>query len=91
MTKEENNNAANASKAGDKKPDAEKPAGKEDDKKNSGGAPLSEQDILLFKRYGKGPYADTLKKMDDDVKDLNQKISVLCGIKESDTGLSLPS
>ena len=47
---------------------------KPDDKKNSGGAPLSEQDIAIFKRYGKGPYAEPLKKADDDVKDLNQKI-----------------
>lgn len=91
MTKEENNNSA--SQAADKKLDSEKkPAdAKEDDKKNSGGAPLTEQDIALFKRYGKGPYADTLKKAEDGVKDLNQKISALCGVKESDTGLSLPS
>ena len=64
---------------------------KDADKKNSGGAPLSEQDIAIFKRYGKGPYAEPLKKADDDVKDLNQKISVLSGIKESDTGLALPA
>jgi 26S proteasome regulatory subunit T1 len=52
---------------------------------------LTEQDIALFKRYGKGPYADTLKKAEEDVKEFNQKISVLCGIKESDTGLALPA
>ena len=92
MTKEENNNTQ-ASKAVEKKPDAEKKGtdAKEEDKKNSGGAPLSEQDIALFKRYGKGPYADSLRKAEDDMKDLNQKISALCGVKESDTGLSLPS
>ncbi|CDW83231.1 26s protease regulatory subunit 7-like [Stylonychia lemnae] len=87
MTKEENTQSQ-------KKPDAKKPAesSKEDDKKNSqGGAPLSEQDIALFKRYGRGPYAETLKKAEEDVKEFNQKISVLCGIKESDTGLALPA
>lgn len=91
MTKEENNNSA--SKPVDSKPEADKKAtdSKEEDKKNSGGAPLTEQDIALFKRYGKGPYSDTLKKAEEDVKDLNQKISALCGVKESDTGLSLPS
>ena len=64
---------------------------KEEEKKDVGGAPLSEQDIALFKRYGKGPYADQIRKVDDEFKDLNQKISTLCGIKESDTGLALPA
>lgn len=86
MTKEENNQSK--AEAGKQKKPVE---GKEDDKKDGGGAPLTEQDIAIFKRYGKGPYADTLKKADDDVKDLNQKITVLCGIKESDTGLALPA
>lgn len=52
---------------------------------------MTEQDIAIFKRYGKGPYTEPLKKAEDDVKDLNQKISVLSGIKESDTGLALPA
>jgi 26S proteasome regulatory subunit T1 len=52
---------------------------------------LTESDIALFKRYGKGPYADPIRKCEDEFKDLNQKISTLCGIKESDTGLALPS
>jgi len=45
----------------------------------------------MFKRYGKGPYAEPIKKVEDDIKDFNQKISALCGIKESDTGLALPA
>ena len=61
------------------------------EEKKGGGAALTESDIALFKRYGKGPYADAIKKVDDEFKDLNQKISTLCGIKESDTGLALPS
>lgn len=68
------------------KPDEKKPEHKDDK-----GVPLSEQDIKLFKRYGKGPYNDALKKVEDEVKGLNQKITELIGIKESDTGLALPS
>jgi 26S proteasome regulatory subunit T1 len=85
MTKEENTKSASPSKKVEDK--------KEEDKKNEkgGGAPLTEQDIALFKRYGKGPYSDALKKGEEDLKDLNQKISVLSGIKESDTGLALPA
>ena len=64
---------------------------KDDPPKDDKGMPLSEKDIQLFKRYGKGPYNDSLKKVEDEVKGLNQKITELIGIKESDTGLSLPS
>jgi 26S proteasome regulatory subunit T1 len=53
--------------------------------------PLTESDIALFKRYGKGPYTDSIRKAEEDMKEFNQKISTLCGIKESDTGLSLPA
>jgi len=65
--------------------------GKEEVKKENGGAPLSEQDIALFKRYGRGPYTEPIKKAEEDIKDFNQKITLLCGIKESDTGLALPA
>lgn len=64
---------------------------KEADDKNDQGAPLTESDIALYKRYGKGPYTDSIKKTEDEVKDFNQKITALSGIKESDTGLALPA
>ena len=64
---------------------------KADDKKDDGGAPLTESDIALFKRYGKGPYAEAIKKSDEDIKKYNSLITALCGIKESDTGLALPA
>ena len=85
MTKQE--------QAADKATNDKKPVdgGKEDDKKDKGGAPLSESDIALFKRYGKGPYAEPIKKAEEDIKSFNQKITALCGIKESDTGLALPA
>ncbi len=85
MTKQE--------QAADKATNDKKPVdgAKEDDKKDKGGAPLSESDIALFKRYGKGPYAEPIKKAEEDIKSFNQKITALCGIKESDTGLALPA
>ena len=52
---------------------------------------LSEEDIKLFKRYGKGAYHDSLKKVEEEIKVLNQKITEMSGIKESDTGLALPA
>ena len=75
-----------------KKPDAK------DDKdkkkvvqKDEKGQPLTESDIALIKRYGKGPYNDTLKKVEDEIKLKNTTITGLCGVKESDTGLALPA
>ena len=72
---------------------ATKPSDKKDDKAKDDfkGAPLSESDIALFKRYGKGPYSEVIKKAEDDIKEFNQKITALSGIKESDTGLALPA
>lgn len=59
--------------------------------KDDKGVPLTESDINLFKRYGKGPYTEPLKKVEGEIKELNQQIVNLQGIKESDTGLSMPS
>jgi 26S proteasome regulatory subunit T1 len=52
---------------------------------------LTEQDIALIKRYGKGPYWESIRLVEADIKTFNQKISSMCGIKESDTGLALPA
>jgi 26S proteasome regulatory subunit T1 len=45
----------------------------------------------LIKRYGKGAYTDAIKAVEADIKQFNQKITALSGIKESDTGLALPA
>jgi len=45
----------------------------------------------LIKRYGKGPYFEAIKNVETDIKTYNQKITAMCGIKESDTGLALPA
>lgn len=53
--------------------------------------PLDEGDINLLRKYGMGPYSEKIKQTEDENKDMVTKINKMCGIKESDTGLSLPS
>ncbi|KAJ6743308.1 26S PROTEASOME REGULATORY SUBUNIT [Salix viminalis] len=53
--------------------------------------PLDEDDIALLKTYGLGPYSNSIKKEEKEIKDLAKKINDLRGIKESDTGLAAPS
>ncbi len=50
-----------------------------------------EADIDVFKRYGKGQYSEKIKGIEDEVKTMTKGINKLCGIRESETGLSLPS
>jgi 26S proteasome regulatory subunit T1 len=38
-----------------------------------------------------GPYGESLKKLEGDVKNIAQKVNDLVGVKESDTGLAHPS
>jgi len=52
---------------------------------------LDEDDIALLKTYGLGPYAEPIKKVEKDLKEISKKVNDLCGIKESDTGLAHPS
>lgn len=44
-----------------------------------------------MKTYGIGPYNNAIKAVEDDIKKHQEKVKELIGIKESDTGLSLPS
>ena len=74
-----------------KKPDAKDEKDKKKVQKDEKGQPLTESDIALIKRYGKGPYNDKLKKCEDEIKLKNTTITGLCGVKESDTGLALPA
>jgi len=50
-----------------------------------------EDDIALLKTYGLGPYSEAIKGVEADLKALSQRVNDLCGVKESDTGLSAPS
>jgi 26S proteasome regulatory subunit T1 len=52
---------------------------------------LDEGDIELLKTYGLGPYSSAIKDTERDISSLQEKVKELIGIKESDTGLSLPS
>src|SRR5687767_6298112 len=62
-----------------------------DDKDEKPIVALDEGDIALLKTYGIGPYTNAIKAAEDDIKKHQDKVKELIGIKESDTGLSLPS
>ena len=61
---------------------------KEDKLKKTG---TDEDDIDILKKYGRGPYTEKIRAIEDEVKALTKDVNKLCGIKESETGLSLPS
>ncbi|KAK3250026.1 26S proteasome regulatory subunit 7A [Cymbomonas tetramitiformis] len=52
---------------------------------------LDEDDIALLKTYGLGPYSSRIKAVEKDVSDVENKVNVLRGVRESDTGLAHPS
>ena len=74
-----------------KKEEPKKTDKKENEEEEKQVKPLDKGDILLLQRYGKGPYHDKIKKLEDETKDYTEKIAKLCGVQESDTGLAMPS
>lgn len=50
-----------------------------------------EDDIEILKKYGKGTYTDKIKAIEDELKTMTTNINKSCGIRESETGLALPS
>ena len=62
-----------------------------DDKDEKPIVALDEDDIALLKTYGVGPYNAAIKATEDDIKKYQDTVKELIGIKESDTGLSVPS
>ncbi|KAH9951978.1 26S proteasome subunit P45 [Amylocystis lapponica] len=52
---------------------------------------LDDSDIQILKTYGQGPYASRLKKIDQDIKEVQKRINEKLGVKESDTGLASPN
>jgi len=52
---------------------------------------LDEGDIAILKTYGVGPYTNKIKAAEEDIRKKAKNVNEICGIKESDTGLSLPS
>lgn len=76
---------------GNKNDKKEKKEGEEENEEEENAIPLDKEDIKLLMRYGRGPYFDKIKKVEDELKDYTDKIIKLCGIRESDTGLALPA
>lgn len=68
MGKDEQIDSKKNGPADDKKKD------KEQTMKDEKGQPLTEQDIALIKRYGKGPYYEAIRNVEADIKTYNQKI-----------------
>ncbi|KAH9857781.1 26S proteasome subunit P45 [Lenzites betulinus] len=64
---------------------------KKDDKEEKEIKPLDDSDIQILKTYGQGPYAARLKKLDQDIKEVQKRINEKLGVKESDTGLASPN
>ena len=64
---------------------------KEGDKKEKETQPLDLDDIDLIKAYGRGPYEDSIKNIEEDLKKIVKSINEKTGIKDSDTGLAPPS
>ncbi|ODV95297.1 hypothetical protein PACTADRAFT_42560 [Pachysolen tannophilus NRRL Y-2460] len=50
--------------------------------------PLSEGDIQVLKTYGAAPYGAALKQIEDDLKEIENRIKEKVGVEESDTGLA---
>eukprot|EP00542_Grammatophora_oceanica_P017570 CAMPEP_0194033590 /NCGR_PEP_ID=MMETSP0009_2-20130614/6223_1 /TAXON_ID=210454 /ORGANISM="Grammatophora oceanica, Strain CCMP 410" /LENGTH=457 /DNA_ID=CAMNT_0038674305 /DNA_START=79 /DNA_END=1452 /DNA_ORIENTATION=+ len=63
----------------------------DDEEKEDAPPPLDEGDIALLKSYGLGPYSVAIKNLEAEIKQHQQTVKDLIGIKESDTGLSQPS
>ncbi|ODV59003.1 proteasome regulatory particle base subunit RPT1 [Ascoidea rubescens DSM 1968] len=62
----------------------------ENSKKQAKIVPLTDDDIQVLKTYGLAPYATNLKKIEKDLKDIEDLIKEKVGVKESDTGLAPP-
>ncbi|KAJ1569117.1 26S protease regulatory subunit 7 [Cladochytrium tenue] len=63
----------------------------DDDKPEEKIKVLDEGDIALLKTYGQGPYMKELKKIEQDIKEVQKRVNEKIGVKESDTGLAPPN
>lgn len=53
--------------------------------------PADEDDMDIYKRYIRGPYTEKIKTLEDDINKLTKNVNSICGIRESETGIALPS
>jgi len=74
----------------DKKEEGKKAAKKKDDDNDEIQA-LDKEDIALLKSYGTGPYDESIKKLEDGLKERVKDVDRAIGIKESDRGYGPPS
>jgi 26S proteasome regulatory subunit T1 len=65
--------------------------GDEDQKDEEKIVALDEGDIQLLKTYGQGPYAQRLKSIENELKEVQKRVNERMGVKESDTGLAPPN
>lgn len=49
---------------------------------------LDESDIQILKTYGQGPYSLALKKIENELKEIQKRVDEKMGVRESDTGLA---
>lgn len=52
---------------------------------------LDAGDIQVLKTYGRGPYADQLKKIENEIEEVRKRVNERMGVKESETGLAPPN
>lgn len=63
----------------------------DEDKEEKEIVPLDSEDIALLQTYGAGPYQQGIKATEDQIKQVQKRITDKIGVKESDTGLAQPS
>lgn len=78
-------------KSKEKKQEENKKAEEQKEEAEKKHKPADEADLDLYKRYIRGPYTDKLKSLDDDISKLTKGVNSLCGVRESETGIALPS
>jgi len=49
--------------------------------------PLDEADVEMLKAYGRGPYAEKIARLENDIEVHKQRVNKLLGVVESDTGV----
>ncbi|KAK4695728.1 26S proteasome regulatory subunit T1, partial [Phenoliferia sp. Uapishka_3] len=73
------------------KADWEKTEKKVDQKEEAKINPLDDEDIIILRTYGQGPYAKQLKQVEEDLKAIQKRVNEKMGVKELDTGLAPPN
>uniref|UniRef100_A0A803MJ86 AAA+ ATPase domain-containing protein n=1 Tax=Chenopodium quinoa TaxID=63459 RepID=A0A803MJ86_CHEQI len=63
----------------------------ENNHKKETAQPLDEIDIDFLKKYGNGPYSSDIDELEKDIKKYARRVKKLCGVEDSDTGLSARS